>query len=126
MRTDEDRRQYAREYYKKNYKSIKERNETYSNTNADRNREEEKRLSKALGARVSVRKKYNEVKERRRQEEITNLWRLTGEFILPDDKYIDKIIEKEIIKQEHIEDDVVDYIELDECIENNEDEDEIS
>jgi len=71
-----------------------------------------------------IKKQQNIQKERKRQEEITRIWRFTGEFILPDERIIEKLVEKEIYIEEHIDDDVVDYIELEECIkdeENNED-----
>ena len=63
--------------------------------------------------------KGNALKHKHKQikmlDKITDLWRTTGMFNLPDEKIIDKEIEKEELLYE----DTVDEITLEECIENN-------
>jgi hypothetical protein len=50
-------------------------------------------------------------KERKLQEKITEIWRLTGEFVIPDEKMI-KQVEKEILKGELLYEDTIDEVEL--------------
>ena len=112
MPTKEEKRDYAREYYQHNLsrprKPSKSKKPSYLLS-----RELDLNLSKELGAKITFRKKQNSLKERKRQEFITKIWRETGEFRLPEDQ----VIEDEIIKEELLYVDTIEDVELEDCIE---------
>ena len=109
MPTKKEKRDYAREYYQKNL--ARPRKQTYILA-----KQADLELSRALGIKTTYRKKQNTVKERKRQELITKIWREQGEFRLPEDQ----VIEKEIIKEEMLYEDTIEDVTLEECIEDEE------
>lgn len=127
MPTKREKSDYAREWYRNN-KGRKDYEIRYYQEHKDEKRlkyeerhKKDLELSKKLGAKVNYAKKQNSKKERKLQEKITEIWRLTGEFIIPDEKMI-KQVEKEILKEELLYEDTIDEVELIE-LEKNEDDD---
>ena len=119
-RDKEKYKEWRRNWVLKNWDYVKEYHRQYY----QEHKEQDELDAKSLMIRTEPLKTrrwsnmYNAKKYRKEEEEITKLWRLYGWFIMPDEKTIDEIIEKEKL----LDEDTIDDVSLEDCIEN-EDED---
>ena len=112
-RTYEEQLQYARDYYHKNKDEInkKDRIKRHRSKQNQKVIEDDKYIANVLGIIRTKKFKNKGHKLIKLQDKITEMWRLTGELIIPDEKII-KEVEKEIIKEELLYVDTIDDVDL--------------
>lgn len=103
-RTPELNREYSRKYYYEHKKELSKYHKDYYLSISD---------GKKRHKRTKV--KMNSKEERVYQDEITELWRTYGVFMEPDKKIINKRIEKE----ELLNSDDIDYIDLNDLVQDD-------
>ena len=104
--TKKEKRDYARVYQQEQKAKQRQRYEA--------NHLEDAELSKLLGAKLCYPKIQNAKKERKLQEKITQIWRQTGEFVIPDEKII-KEVYKELEKEALLYEDTVEDVDIKDC-----------